>query len=265
MAKLFDTYSRIVPTWLAAAQSLYSEPGRSASNYVLEITDTAALTVEDKAIIARVNSALVSNNEYPLQTVAGTIFPLGLSKRFSDREELYAAHKEHLKRGKAVSTWGTYFGRMIERPALSGKGHINPLEMMIKRLGPQASNGGAHYASCYELGVSEPEIDFGGEIPTLTCELDGRRWYGGPCLSHLSFKKIRSGTETKLNLTAVYRSHHYCARSLGNLIGLCQLLSFVARNSELRPGVLTCVSTHAELDVSAWGGVSNAQAVLHAA
>ncbi len=62
---------------------------------------------------------------------------------------------------------------------------------MIGRLGANAQTGGKHYTSCYELGVSEPAVDLvDGDIPTFTCELDGKRWYSGPCLSHLSFKKV---------------------------------------------------------------------------
>jgi hypothetical protein len=60
----------------------------------------------------------------------------------------------------------------------------------------------------------------------------------------------------------MYRSHHYCARALGNLLGLAQLLSFVAKEAELKVGTLTCLSSHAVLDAETWGGVQRAQEVL---
>ena len=49
-------------------------------------------------------------------------------------------------------------------------------------------------------------------------------------------------------LTALYRNHYYIERALGNLIGLSQLLYFVARESGLEPRGLVCHSTLARLD-----------------
>ncbi|MBV9749113.1 MAG: hypothetical protein JO157_09880, partial [Acetobacteraceae bacterium] len=85
-------------------------------------------------------------------------------------------------------------------------------------------------SSIYEVGIHDPSRD--------------TRWRGGPCLSSLSFKR----DEGRLSLTATYRSHHYVARCLGNLIGLGRLLEFVAREAGLAVGPLTCVSTYAEID-----------------
>jgi len=76
----------------------------------------------------------------------------------------------------------------------------------------------------------------------------------------LSFKLAASkGT---VDLTAVYRSHHYAKRALGNLVGLSQLLHFVSKESGYDPGVLTCVSTLAHLDVSSFGGADAAAALI---
>jgi hypothetical protein len=50
-------------------------------------------------------------------------------------------------------------------------------------------------------------------------------------------------------LTAIYRNHYYVERALGNLIGLSQLLFFVARESGLQPRGLVCHSTFARLDL----------------
>ena len=71
--------------------------------------------------------------------------------------------------------------------------------------------------------------------------------YGGQCLSFLSFK-IVPGTAKTLTLTAIYRNHFYVEKLLGNLIGLGRLMSFVARETDLKVGALTVVSTHAQID-----------------
>lgn len=275
MAVLFDTYSRVVPTWLAAAKYLDSAPERSAMNIVLEINDPLAITAEDKAVMQRVDAAL-EPLELTLRTVAGTIFPLDMYRRYQ-RPAFYEKYKEMLRRGKKPGSWGTYAHRMMERPSKDGRGTINPLEMLVQRLRDDGQPGNASFASAYELGIPEPAIDLAkgqpsgggqmdaeGDVPTYNPAIDGRRWLGMPCLSHLSFKRVEQGNEHAVHLTAMYRSHHYCARALGNLLGLAQLLSFVATEAELKVGTLTCLSSHAVLDVSEWGGVANTRAVLGA-
>ena len=79
-----------------------------------------------------------------------------------------------------------------------------------------------------------------------------------PHLSHLSFKL----TDQKLDLTAVYRSHWYGKRALGNLVGLSQLHSFVGKESKYERGTLTCIATHAYLDAESFGGVAATTALL---
>ncbi|KMN37757.1 hypothetical protein VI26_02195 [Chromobacterium sp. LK1] len=274
MAVLFDTHTRVVPTWLAAAQYLDSAPKRKAMNIILEIDNPLAITDEDKAVMQRVDAALAPRG-LTLRTVAGTIFPLDIYRRYK-RPAFYDKYKVMLKRGKKRGTWGTYAHRMIERTSKDGKGTINPLEMLVQRLRddgqPTKENGStSSYISAYELGVADPEVDLAevqavgeaeGDVPTYNAAIDGRDWLGMPCLSHLSFKRVKEDDGVVVHLTAMYRSHHYCARALGNLLGLAQLLSFVAKEAELKVGTLTCLSSHAVLDVGEWGGVAKTRTVL---
>jgi hypothetical protein len=271
MAKLFDTEDRIVPTWLAAARYLDSQRPRKGKNLVLEIPNPLALTEDDRAMMAKVDQALAHCN-LTLKTVAGTIFPTAMYKRYG-RPGYYDKYKEMLKRGQAKNTWGTYAHRMIERPGKVMGTTINPLEHLVNKLSyagqPQPANGiKVSYVATYELNVADPEedlrpeVDVGGDVPTYNPAFDMREWLGLPCLSHLSFKRVPRGEGHAVDLTAIYRSHHYCARALGNLLGLAQLLSFVAKESGLQVGTLSCLSTHAELDVDKWGGVAVANAVL---
>jgi hypothetical protein len=271
MATLFHTQERIVPTWLAAARHLDKAPHRQAKNLVLEIKNPLELTEADRQIMARVDQALLTKG-LTLRTVAGTIFPIDLYRRFG-HPAYYEKYKTMLKRGKKTGTWGTYAARMIDRPGKNPGERINPLEMLVHRLSdagqPQKKDGGKlSYPSAYELGISDPGEDLavpddaGGDVPTYNPTFDGRQWLGMPCLSHLSFKRVPVEGGHAVDLTAVYRSHHYCARALGNLIGLGQLLSFVATESGLTVGTLSCLSTHAELDVKEWGGVAFSNAIL---
>jgi hypothetical protein len=51
-----------------------------------------------------------------------------------------------------------------------------------------------------------------------------------------------------VSLTAIYRNHYYIEKLLGNLIGLGQLLQYVATETQLSIGALTVLSTHALID-----------------
>ncbi len=274
MAELFHTYERIVPTWLAAARYLNKRQGRQAKNLLLEIPYPMALNEDDRVVMSRVDQALAHKN-LTLKTVAGTIFPIAMYQRYG-RPGYYAKYKEMLKRGQKANTWGTYAHRMIERPGREPGTTINPLDYLVEKLAadgqPQRKDGRTvSFVATYELSVADPEedlqrphVDAGGDVPTYNPAVDMKEWLGLPCLSHLSFKRVSRGTGYAVDLTAIYRAHHYCARALGNLIGLGQLLSFVAKESGLEVGTLSCLSTHAELDVGEWGGVAATNAVLNA-
>src|SRR5438034_98299 len=161
----------------------------------------------------------------PIPTVAGTIFPMAMYQRYG-RPGYYDKYKEMLKRGQAANTWGTYAHRMIERPGREPGTTINPLDYLVNKLAhqPQPADGKkVSFVATYELGVADAEEDLqadadaGGDVPTYNPALDMREWLGLPCLSHLSFKRVPRGEGHAVDLTAIYRSHHYCARALGNL------------------------------------------------
>jgi thymidylate synthase len=57
-------------------------------------------------------------------------------------------------------------------------------------------------------------------------------------------------------LTALYRSHYWVQRTLGNLFGLTHLQYFIAQEAGLKMGPLICHSTMAQLETHAkrWNG-----------
>lgn len=270
MAKLFDgsTGTRLVPIWHAAATHLLACPERSDMNLVLEISDPLSVTADDEEFLLAVDGALRASDEcdLTLDTVASTIFPYRMYQRHG-RPGMYKKFLSSLNRGKKSGTWGTYAERMIERPAKDGISTINPLNLLVEKL---RANGKSRqcFKSTYELNLTDPEADLipildgfgdGGDVPTYDAARDARASRNRPCLSHISFKLV--GTK-QVNLTALYRSHHYCSRAMGNLIGLARLLKFVATEAELEVGTLTCISTFATLDSKTWGGVASSAKLL---
>lgn len=255
MAKLFCA-DRIVPAWIAAVRELNSLQSRTAKNFVLEITNPAQLIPSDVAVITALNDRLQQGEAgIGVYTVASTIFPNRLYQHFG-RPDFYSHFLSSMKRGKDYGTWGTYALRMIQRTHRKNNAAFNPLDIIVEKL--IKSKTERRIKAAYELGIFDsadlvdgPELPDGFELPLYDPITDSGRPTNIPCLSHLSFKLQEDDT---IDLTAVYRSHYYAQRALGNLIGLSQLQAFVAKESGFQQGILTCVSTQACLDVQAWGG-----------
>lgn len=264
MGVMFDSYERIVPTWLAAARHL-QVTGGTGRNLLLEIRRPGVLLRSDLQILRRVDSQIIAQDDgLSIETIAGTIFPQGLYER-RGRPDFYQQYWRLMTRAKKPGTWGQYFDRMTRREAPDGT-LVNPLEGVIEKLKGAVKPGRAIYQSTYELSPSDPAQDIaaaaaddGAELAIYDPVRDRKRPYGGPCLSHLSFKITDRHV---LDLTAVYRSHRYCERALGNLVGLGRLQKYVAEQATLKLGTLTCISTHAVLDLPSWGGLSKGRTLL---
>jgi len=83
MAKIFEA-ARVIPAWHAAAKHLLSCEKHTAYNLVLEISDPLSITESDRTIWSQVNGVLRSgtNGALALNTVAATIFPQALYKKY---------------------------------------------------------------------------------------------------------------------------------------------------------------------------------------
>ncbi len=253
------TEEGIVPAWLAAVAHL-EQNGRRVRNMMVEIDVPSVVTAADKCIIALVDAALQQRLKNPtsVSTVAGTIFPQALYRRIGA-----AALSEHflriMRKAKKPGTWGTYAMRLMVRSGKNPGDIIYPLDLVVSKLKRAAGQGNANVSN-YELGVHEiADLEenelFLCDVPLYDPARDGAMIRNQPCLSHLSFKLIG---KVELELTAVYRSHYYAERALGNFIGLCHLMNFVAAESGVRSGRLTCISTDAHLDYESWGGTVGA-------
>jgi len=259
MAELFSDEG-IARVWVKAARRLYEIKGHTAQNFLLEVRSPTRIDEADVRVVEMVDQQLrAAADGLTIATVAGTLFPNGLSRRYA-RPDFYAHFLAAIEKGRELGTWGTYARRMIDRVHPKTGQHYNPLDIIIEKL--RNASQGRHIRAAYELGIAAPyDLVDGFELPLYDPATDGRRPTNIPCLSHLSFKfNVSNG----LDLTAMYRSHHYGQRALGNLLGLSQLLAFVSKEAGLDSGTLTCLSTQAHLDVSTFGGEKAAGLLIKA-
>lgn len=226
--------------WAAAASAI-ADHGE-AYNVIIDVDNPAVHDDTDHAVIALVDGFLRKRGDrsvYPISTVANTIFPQALYDEYGAPR----FYDEYLKVYDSLTNkrWGRYFERMARHKTLDGK-VVCPLADLVEKI--KRRTGHRH---AYELAIYD----------TLQ---DGRVFRGGQCLSFLSFKLH---PERGLCLTAIYRNHTYITRCLGNLIGLGRLQAFIAKETDLRVGSLTCVSTHAYLDTpsNCWG-ISDARSLV---
>lgn len=68
---------------------------------------------------------------------------------------------------------------------------------------------------------------------------DTLRTRGAPCLQYVQFRVY---DDTKIGVTALYRSHDYLSKALGNMVGLQRLGRFVAQETGREFGRLTVIS-----------------------
>ena len=247
------TFAEIVrfagcPTaWSSACDFLKSQEDWRAYNLVVEITTPGALSARDKYVYRTVDEFLRKNDSQSLSTVANTIFPLSFYKKYGAEGvyEKYPAAFSKIKKHPSVH-WGTYAQRMLRRKRLDGT-EINPLRDLVFKLKKQLERAGPMRA-VYELGIDDLSVD----LPIYDPASDRKQPIGGPCLSHISCKLC---PERRLLLTAIYRSHYYIERALGNFIGLAQLQAFICEQARIDAGHLVCVSTMAKLDrkSGSWG------------
>lgn len=238
--------------WLKTATKLMTFKGRATYNVILDIDNPLALTPGDKAVVRKVDEFLLKHDTDPVSTVAGTIFPAAHYRRHK-AAGVYTIFPEKVY-PKVRSGWGdTYAGRILRRTGKKGQ-VINPLEILVEKLKKQLRRS-TPLGRAYELGFSETPL----ELPIYDVALDATRTTPQPCLSHVSFK-IVNGED--LMLTALYRSHYYIQRALGNLIGLAQLQYFVANEAGLNLGELVCHSSYACLEAGSKWNVSEVKELI---
>lgn len=227
-----------VRTWREAVRCVDSEPGHEAHNVLMSVDDPTAGAKLSDASVNAVNEFLLRHDK-SVRTIANTIFPEALYHRYGAPEFFDRFRDRVLPTVRRNERWsGYYFERMVDWP---GAPAGNPLWDIVTRMRDPAVRA----RNKFELALFDPARDV------------DRSPYGGQCLSFLSFKLLAGNPET-LTLTAIYRNHYYVEKLLGNLVGLGQLMSFVATEAGLNIGSLTVLSSHATIDLprSTCGGTT---------
>jgi hypothetical protein len=234
MTRLFSAPTRL-EAWLGATEHLLQAD--TDLNVILDIAGPGSDGAIADSARERIDEFFATAGEMPLHTVAETIFPGWQYSRRGLRGlfESYETEYTKLKKGDP-GRWGTYAYRMIRRNGAEGK-IVNPLKTLIEKMQGELKNGAGAKKACYELGIAEGEYD----LPLYNTVRDQNRRRGLPCLSHLSFKVY----DKALHLTAIYRSHDYAYKVLGNLLGLARLQACVAGEVGLPIGTLVVHSTYA--------------------
>ena len=213
--------SGILDAWKSATELLVRDGDRF--NLTIHITEPASTNEAEVARFChRRVSPEISKSVYD---VANTIFPVASSRRSGDLNQFFSHYQKVYERGQRrhPQAWGTYFLRLIA----FGKGKENQLGKVIEGLANWKSKPRAAFV-----------------VHLSSTELDNPRPLGAPCWQYAQF--IRNGDDV-LSLSAVYRSHDYFQKALGNFVGLTRLLRFVCDRSKMKPGTLTCLSTYASL------------------
>lgn len=213
--------SGIVEAWKAATELLLHDGDRF--NLTIHIIDPASSDEAEAAQFChkRVSPGITKS----VYDVANTIFPADSPLHSGDLNQFFSHYQKVYERGQRryPKAWGAYFLRLVA----FGARKENQLRKIIDGL---------------TTWKSRPRAAF--VVHLSSAELDNPRHMGAPCWQYAQF--IRNGDDV-LSLSAVYRSHDYFQKALGNFLGLTRLLRFICEHSGMRPGTLTCLSTYASL------------------
>jgi hypothetical protein len=238
--------------WLAALETLLATHHGDLVNLTVAIDNP---TIEDpaiRAVLDAFNGERRSRKRSSVElvsSVANTVFPISwYAEHLGENAEEHLYKMERITRSvdRRRNRSGWYFGRMVAFPG--PKGEFNQLQQVVERLRTARDNGHQR-GNAYEVGLSMPE-DETIAVPIMAGGKD-RRTRGFPCLSHMSF----SLQEGHVHLSAMYRNHDFISRAYGNYVGLGRVLRFVANQSGLPIGELTCLSSSATAEIGHGAGM----------
>jgi hypothetical protein len=217
--------------WLKAIRLANTCPRKEVSNLVVNIEGFAEMgNLEDWAVRSALDQALEANNNFPVSTVASTIFPASLWRRNLPRSALFDRYIKLWPRINKIrqNRRGTYFQRLIGYPEPS-ESSFNQLEFVIS-----AYRNGTRRRSALQCGILAPHLD-----------LNATPFQGFPCMQQVAF--IPEG-KNGLRISALYPMHYLWARAYGNYLGLIHLGQFMATEMGLELKALTCIALVATLD-----------------
>ncbi len=268
MSTFIPPAETISEAWLRTLETVSGAGGR----LVHVLTTVTVPGAEDPDIRALIDGVLEPGRRRPatqsVETVAGTIFPADLYRDvgFGWRPDLPADEAQALNDAAADlfdnyalmlpmlltaqgNERGTYFSRMMSWPGKAPDG-VNQLADRIHYLRlTHARGASAHNASDIALGG---EADMPGDMGFQVYAATDRRQRGFPCLVHVDLSLL----DGRLSMLAIYRHQYLITKAYGNLVGLSQLLRFIAQQTGFAVGELAIQATLADDERTSYGGAS---------
>lgn len=225
-----------VRAWVETAKALVGTDNFHLGGVIVHIETPHLMPPEEVAVIRHVDGFLQHHGQYPVSTVANTIFPAALDR--GDGAEALAERYMKVFQRMPKKGWGRYFERFVSWPNPKGDAPINQLAVIIGML--SEARTGVFHTEKYELVVSDPARRI-------------RSVRNRNCLSLVELKPEKATNQ--LHIYATYRNHYYVQKTLGNILGLVELQAYIAREAGFEVGTLTLSSTSATLETSSvpWG------------
>jgi len=215
--------------WIKAIIKL-SELKWEMYNLIVNITNPCLINYD---INSKISDFLKSKTKLSAKDVAYTIFPHNLYGQYKNKDQLFERYMNKFfpwTRRKTHRGWGTYFERMINYER--DNQIINQLDKIINAIKKRKTDSKAAYTIIIEKPGNE----------TI-------RKMGAPCLNYIAIQIDHDKKRSRIiNLLCIYRNHDFLNKTYGNYWGLCNLLLFLAKETNSIPGELTCVSSHAYVE-----------------
>lgn len=215
----------VLLAWQAASRLVTDGPG----SYVLTLSAGPDFEFTTSALHALDRKARAVGTESP-SAVANMLCPRVVAEHQGTVAEAKMAGLRLLgrgrRRGQRYSQWRhTYFERLM--------GAFMSSDGQQTALGDDKLSTLIAKLNSWPVDV-QAALYIHNSMPT-----DTFRTRGSPCLQYIQF---RPHSGDRLDLVALYRSHDYSAKVLGNIIGLQRLGQFVARHSGRHYGKTQVIS-----------------------
>lgn len=214
--------------WVTVLTRITNGRGFEMSPLVLSLTGFD----ESKRVRSQLDKALSNEGLDPVDTVAGTIFPMGIYQISKDRFQLYDEYKKVIPRIRKVdnrNSRGTYFERLIAYEGNNNE-RINQIEFIIQSLLADTNKR----RSKLQASTFDPRVDH-MDTP----------YQGFPCLQHVTFCVSENGG---LVMNSFYAMQYLFQRAYGNWLGLINLGKFVALEAGLELEHFNCFVGVEKLD-----------------
>jgi len=274
MSTYIEPAATVSEAWLRTVEVVVRGGGRLV-NVLTTITEPGSEDADVRAVIDRTLDAQ-ERRAQSVETVAGTIFPAELYRDvgYPWRPGLSPQDAEALDDAATAlfdsyelmlpllltangNRGGTYFSRMVTWPGKE-PGGVNQLADRIRYLRGHRTRGvTANNAADIAIGGEADMPDQGLQVYAAT----DRRQRAFPCLVHIDLTLLAG----RLSMLAVYRHQFLLTKAYGNLIGLSDLLKFLAQQSGFDVGELAVQATLADDERGSYGGRAGVDAIIAAA